>query len=73
MPYLFENAQEGNAQLGIYGACAKLAMVMMIFIQAFRYAYEPYVFAKHKDRNSVESYADATKFFAIFALLIITY
>ncbi len=71
MPYLFENAQEGNAQLGIYGACAKLAMVMMIFIQAFRYAYEPYVFAKNKDRNSVESYADATKFFAIFALLII--
>ena len=71
MPYLFESAEEGNAQLGIYGACAKLAMVMMIFIQAFRYAYEPFVFAKHKDRNSVGSYADATKYFTIFALLII--
>lgn len=71
MPYLFDSAAEGNAQLGIYGACAKLAMVMMIFIQAFRYAYEPFVFAKHKDRNSAGSYADATKFFTIFALLII--
>ena len=71
MPYLFSSAEEGNAQLGIYGACAKLAMIMMIFIQAFRYAYEPFVFSKHKDRNSVESYADATKYFAIFALLII--
>lgn len=71
MPYLFDSVEEGNAQLGIYGACAKLAMVMMIFIQAFRYAYEPFVFAKNNSRNSVGAYSDATKYFTIFALLII--
>ena len=50
-PYLYpyDDAQD---QLGIYGACFKVAMVMMMFTQAFRYAYEPFVFAKHKDRQS---------------------
>ena len=51
-PYLY-HAEDAQAQLGIYGACFKVAMVMMMFTQAFRYAYEPFVFAKHKDRNSV--------------------
>lgn len=71
MPYLYDDPEVGNAELGIYGACAKLAMIMMIFIQAFRYAYEPFVFSKNKDRNSVGAFADATKYFTIFALLII--
>ena len=68
-PYLYpyDDAQE---QLGIYGACFKVAMVMMMFTQAFRYAYEPFVFAKHKDRQSVESYADAMKYYIIFSYLI---
>ncbi len=42
----------------------------MMFTQAFRYAYEPFVFAKHQDRESVGAYADAMKFFVIFAWLI---
>ena len=58
-------------QLGIYGACFKVAMVMMMFTQAFRYAYEPFVFAKHKDRQSVEAYADAMKYYIIFSYLIL--
>ncbi|MPN32702.1 hypothetical protein SDC9_180182 [bioreactor metagenome] len=45
-------------------------MVMMMFTQAFRYAYEPFIFAQHKDKNSKEAYADAMKFFIIFSLLI---
>ena len=56
-PYLY-TGEDAQAQLGIYGACFKVAMVMMMFTQAFRYAYEPFVFAKHKDRQSVEAYAD---------------
>ena len=47
----FYNGADAQAQLGIYGACFKVAMVMMMFTQAFRYAYEPFVFAKHKDRE----------------------
>ena len=69
-PYLYTGA-DAQAQLGIYGACFKIAMVMMMFTQAFRYAYEPFVFAKHKDRQSVEAYADAMKYYIIFSYLIL--
>ena len=69
-PYLYP-FEDADAQLGIYGACFKVAMVMMMFTQAFRYAYEPFVFAKHKDRNSVEAYADAMKYYIIFSYLIL--
>lgn len=69
-PYLYTGA-DAQAQLGIYGACFKVAMIMMMFTQAFRYAYEPFVFAKHKDRQSVEAYADAMKYYIIFSYLIL--
>ena len=69
-PYLYP-FEDADAQLGIYGACFKVAMVMMMFTQAFRYAYEPFVFSKHKDRNSVEAYADAMKYYIIFSYLIL--
>lgn len=62
---------DAQTQLGIYGACFKVAMVMMMFTQAFRYAYEPFVFAKHKDRESVEAYADAMKYYIIFSYMIL--
>jgi O-antigen/teichoic acid export membrane protein len=69
-PKLYIGA-DAEAQLGIYGACFKVAMVMMMFTQAFRYAYEPFVFAKHKDRKSVEAYADAMKYYIIFSYMIL--
>jgi O-antigen/teichoic acid export membrane protein len=69
-PFLFEDKAEGATQLGIYGACFKIAMVMMMFTQAFRYAYEPFIFAQHKDKKSMEAYADAMKYFVIFSFII---
>lgn len=69
-PFLY-TAADAQAQLGIYGACFKVAMVMMMFTQAFRYAYEPFVFAKHKDKQSVEAYADAMKYYILFSYLIL--
>jgi len=69
-PFLY-TAPDAQTQLGIYGACFKVAMVMMMFTQAFRYAYEPFVFAKHKDKQSVEAYADAMKYYIIFSYLIL--
>lgn len=69
-PFLYTGA-DAQTQLGIYGACFKVAMVMMMFTQAFRYAYEPYVFSKHKDKQSVEAYADAMKYYIIFSYLIL--
>ena len=69
-PYLY-TGDDAQAQLGIYGACFKVAMIMMMFTQAFRYAYEPFVFSKHKDRHSIEAYADAMKYYIIFSYLIL--
>ena len=69
-PFFYTGA-DAQAQLGIYGACFKVAMVMMMFTQAFRYAYEPFVFAKHKDRKSVDAYADAMKYYIIFSYIIL--
>ena len=69
-PFLY-TAADAQAQLGIYGACFKVAMVMMMFTQAFRYAYEPFVFAKHKDKQSVEAYADAMKYYILCSYLIL--
>lgn len=69
-PFLYEDAIEGATQLGIYGACFKVAMVMMMFTQAFRYAYEPFVFAKHKEKNSAETLSTTMRFYIITSLFI---
>ena len=61
--------EEGLVQLGIYGACVKVAMIMSLLTQAFRYAYEPIVFADNKDKNNPATLADGTKYFIIFTLL----
>ncbi len=60
---------EGEVQLGIYGACVKIAMIMAMITQAFRYAYEPFVFGSNKDRNSGEMQAKVMNYFIIFTLL----
>ena len=60
---------DAKAQLGEYGACVKVAMIMAMITQAFRYAYEPIVFSKAKDKDSKEYYAQAMKYFIIFTLL----
>lgn len=60
--------QEGEVQLGIYGACVKIAMIMAMITQAFRYAYEPFVFGTQKDSKSGENQAKVMKYFVIFTL-----
>ena len=62
------DAESASVQLGIYGACVKIAMIMAMITQAFRYAYEPIVFAKSKDTDKKEYYAQAMKYFVIFTL-----
>ena len=61
--------EDAQVQLGIYGAASKIAMIMAMLTQAFRYAYEPFVFAKSKDKDSKVMYANAMKYFIIFTLL----
>ena len=69
-PYLMEDPQEAATQLGIYGANAKIAVVMIMFTQAFRYAYEPFIFARAKGEDKRGTYAAVMKYFVIFELLI---
>lgn len=59
---------EGEVQLGIYGACVKIAMIMAMITQAFRYAYEPFVFGSNKDERSAETQAKVMRYFVIFTL-----
>ncbi len=67
-PYVYKGA-DAHSQLGIYGAASKIAMIMAMITQAFRYAYEPFVFGKSKDKDNRETYAKAMKYFIIFTLL----
>ena len=68
-PLVYPDSAEANVQLGVYGSCVKIAMIMAMITQAFRYAYEPIVFAKAKDADKSEYYATAMKYFLIFTLL----
>ena len=65
-PYLMPGP-EGRVQLGIYGACVKIAMIMALLTQAFRYAYEPIVFNGSRDKNSPGTLADGMKYFVLFS------
>jgi len=68
--FLFDDKEYAAEQLGIYGACFKIAVVMVMFIQAFRYAYEPFVFAKHKNEDNRKAYVEAMRYFIMFACFI---
>lgn len=71
LPYL-ATGPDVMGMLGIYGANYKIAIIMVLFIQAFRFAYEPFIFAQHRrgDKTSHAAYSDAMKYFVIMALLI---
>lgn len=58
------------SQLGIYGANYRLAVLMTLFIQMFRYAAEPFFFNHAKEENAKALYAVVMKYFIIFCLLI---
>ena len=66
-PYIYKGS-DMNMQLGIYGAASKIAMIMALITQAFRYAYEPFVFGKAKENDNRETYAKVMKYFVIFTL-----
>lgn len=73
IPYIFKGEEEAaRSMVGIYGANIKIAIVMVMFAQAFRYAYEPFIFARAKDEGEdrKRAYCDAMKYFVIFGLFI---
>ncbi len=71
-PILAANRPAYMEELGIYGAVFKIAIVMVMFTQAFRFAYEPFIFAKNKNEqgDAKTTYALTMKYFIITSLLI---
>ena len=68
-PLVYPDKAQGISELAVYGACAKIAMIMAMITQAFRYAYEPFVFAQSRERGQAHMYAMGMKYFLIFTLL----
>ncbi len=74
--YLPYDIETNRGEQGVYSACYKLAMMMSLFTQAFRYAAEPFFFANAKNKDARQLYADVTKYFTIagaIAFLSITF
>lgn len=72
LPYLVSDPAEAMTEVGIYGANYKIGIVMVMFIQAFRFAYEPFIFSQSREKGEdrTKAYSDAMKWFVIFAMVI---
>ena len=70
LKYLLPETVNTSSELGLYGAFYKLSILMILFIQTFRFAAEPFFFAQEKEKNSRKVYADVMKYFVIITSLI---
>ena len=70
LKYLLPDQTTADAQLGIYAACYKLAIIMMLFIQMFRYAAEPFFFAEAKKKDAKKTYSKVMTYFVVFTWTI---
>ena len=68
-PFLFEDRQEDCPVGHLRGLPVKIAMVMAMFTQAFRFAYEPFVVWQEQGEGQQKMYAAANEIFIIFSLL----
>jgi O-antigen/teichoic acid export membrane protein len=69
-PAVYPDPEAAMGQLGLYGACFKIAVIMVVFTQAFRYAFDPFMFEKGKERDARQSYATVLKYFVATGLLV---
>ena len=69
--YFDTSAEAWRASLGVYQAAVKLAVIMNLFIQMFRYAAEPFFFQRAKDKGSKELYAVVMEYFTAFCGLVL--
>ena len=68
--YFDTSAYAWRASLGVYQAAVKLAVIMNLFIQMFRYAAEPFFFQRARDRDSKQLYAQVMDWFTAFCGLV---
>ncbi len=70
IPELISNGKDPKSELGIYSAIGKMAILMTLFIQAFRFSFEPFLFTHYKNEESKKVYSVIMNYFVIFGLLI---
>ncbi|WP_448636374.1 lipopolysaccharide biosynthesis protein [Pedobacter panaciterrae] len=63
-------ASISDQEVGIYGLCAKIALFLSIFVQAFRLGAEPFFFNHSKNKNAKETYARIMNYFVITVVII---
>ena len=68
--YFDSDPERWRDQLGLYQAAVKLAVIMNLFIQMFRYAAEPFFFRQSREKGSLKLYADVQEYFTAFCGLI---
>ena len=68
--YLVADHTDAMTQLGIYGACYKLSILMTLFVQAYRYAAEPFFFSRFKSDDAALTYARLMKLFVLVCSVI---
>ena len=70
LKHLLPSNVNSSSELGLYGAFYKLSILMILFIQTFRFAAEPFFFAQEKEKNARKVYADVMKYFVIITSFI---
>jgi O-antigen/teichoic acid export membrane protein len=70
LPLLLPQSVDPMKQLGIYGANYKMAVLLNMFIQAFRFAFEPFFFSQKADQESKDTYVVVMKYFVIIGLIM---
>ena len=68
--YFDLSSESWRASLGVYQAAVKLAVIMNLFIQMFRYAAEPFFFQRARDKDSKDLYALVMEYFTAFCGLV---
>ena len=68
--YFDTNAEAWRSSLGLYQAAVKLAVIMNLFIQMFRYAAEPFFFRRAAEKDSRKLYASVQEYFTAFCGLV---
>ena len=68
--YFDTNAEAWRNSLGLYQAAVKLAVIMNLFIQMFRYAAEPFFFRRAREKDSRQLYASVQEYFTAFCGLV---
>lgn len=69
-PFLMGDSAATQAELGIYGANYKVALLMVMFIQAFRFAFEPFMFSQTGGHKDKKTYATIMRYFVIFCMAL---